>query len=215
MIMVQKNLTKVQFKKTPKTTKITLNLIPNFIKCLNKDGFSKETYESILYNEKSEMDYESKKTRFRCVNVKKEAHEGSINGVLILDTGIVVTSGSDNHIKFWDPMSNEAIAVINEKEKVGDLIQFKKERKFYYACGGCVKGFDYTNERCEEVYEGMSEIMCMTKLGDLNNDTIIVGLRDGNIEFISRKQSKTIISKPFHSGASVVSISAKNDIMLS
>ena len=43
----------------------------------------------------------------------------------------------------------------------------------------------------------------------------MVGLKDGTIEFVNRLHKKITFSKPFHAGSSVISLSGKDDYLIS
>jgi hypothetical protein len=93
----------------------------------------------IVYNEADNSDPTDKKAKFRCVNVHKGAHDGKVNSILVLDSGILVTGGSDKRIKFWDPINNELIAEVNEGGEIGNLVKFPKIDLIYYSVGSKVK----------------------------------------------------------------------------
>jgi hypothetical protein len=129
----------------------------NFFQILNPDAFNTATYDTILYNEKAEDDVLDEKAKFRCVNVNQNIHDGPVNGVAVIETGIVVTSGNDKTIKFWNPMDNECIAQINEKGKVSTILTIPKVRQFYYVMGSLLKSFDYSIGVATIVYEGKTQ----------------------------------------------------------
>lgn len=138
----------------------------NFFKILAPEKFNTTTYQEIVYNEKPTIDPTDKKAKLRCMNTCSGGHDGPINGIAVLDTGLVITSGDDKKIKFWNPMDNELLAIINENNKVGHILTFPKVKQFYYAVANRVKSFDYSIGVAQVVYEGMSNITCMSKLDD-------------------------------------------------
>ncbi|CAI2358885.1 unnamed protein product [Moneuplotes crassus] len=187
----------------------------NFFQVINKNGFSNETYQEILYNGKMRDEGTDQKEKFRCVNTATDCHKGQINGIEVLDTGLLITSGDDKCIHFWNPMNNDLIAVVNESSKVGKLLTLPKVKEFYYVIGAKVKSFDYSTGIATVIYEGMSNITCLEIFQNGENNLLIVGLKDGTIELVNRIHRKVTLSKPFHSGYSVVGVSGKGDYLLS
>lgn len=141
-----------------------------FFEIINEEGFSNETYNEIFYNQKQHADPSNSKLKFRCINTASELHSGYIKGIGVLETGLVVTSG-DKTVKFWNPMDNDLIAVINETEKVGKILTFPKVKQFYYVLGNKVKSFDYSIGTAAVIYEGMSDITCMERFDNGENNS--------------------------------------------
>lgn len=138
----------------------------NFFKILHPDAFNAKTYASIVYNEKPDGDVTDPKAKFKCINVNNDCHDGPINGIAVIETGLVVTSGDDKTIKFWNPLDNECLAIINETQKVGSIITFPKVKQFYYVVGKKIKCFDYSIGVATTIYEGLSDITCVSRLDD-------------------------------------------------
>ncbi|CAI2358970.1 unnamed protein product [Moneuplotes crassus] len=188
--------------------------INNFFKVINKTGFSERTSQDILYNQKMQSDGTDRKEKLRCVNIAHDCHRGPINGIGVLDTGILVTSGENKAICFWNPMDNDLIAIINESGKVGKILTIPKTKGFYYVLGNEIKFFDPTIGAAEVIYQAESNITCLEVFQDQKYDIFIVGLKDGTIELVSRTTRTVSLSKSFHSGYPVVGVSGQGDYLL-
>lgn len=189
---------------------------------MDKNGFSRQMEDEIVYNQRMHDDGTNLKEKFRCINTSAGCHEGPINGIGVLDNGLVVTSGEDNKIKFWNPMNNDPVAVINESYPVSRILTIEKEKLFYYIVGNKAKSFDYSSGIATVIYEGLSDITCLEQFYNSENKSkshndiiaLISGLKDGTIELINRVHRKVSLSKAFHSGYEVVAVSGRGDYLV-
>ena len=95
-------------------------------------------------------------------------HEGPISSVAVLMNGMVVTGGNKK-INFWNPMDSSKIAVINETNIVTNILTFPGAKEFYYSVGSKIKSFDYSSKIGVTIYEGKSDITCLSRMVDNAN----------------------------------------------
>ena len=83
--------------------------------------------------------------------------------------GVVVTGGNNKKIHFWNPMDGNKIAIINELNIITNILTFPGAKEFYYSVGSKIKSFDYSSKVSITVYEGKSEITCLSRMEDKAN----------------------------------------------
>ena len=138
-----------------------------YFSIIDKLAFASDISSEIVYNRKREVEL-TKNDKFRCIVMCNGEHEGPISSVAVLMNGMVVTGGNKK-INFWNPMDSHKIAVINETNIVTNILTFPDAMEFFYSVGSKIKSFDYSSKIGVTIYEGKSDITCISRMVDNAN----------------------------------------------